>query len=79
MVDDTEWATARQGSLLITDHSTPGTIYKLTRTGGFPGRDTAFSTPYTNVAVLNTRTGATSTVASGFVAPKGLLFVPSHG
>jgi hypothetical protein len=75
MVDDTVWSSRSAHRLLITDHNSPGTIYEVRKIGGFP-RAAAYSTPFTNVATLNTKTGVFSNVATGFSAPKGLLFLP---
>ena len=75
MVDDTAWSYRSAHGLLITDHNSPGTIYVLRKIGGFP-RAAAYTTPFTNVATLNTKTGVTTNVATGFSAPKGLLFLP---
>jgi hypothetical protein len=76
MADDTEWSSASSGRLLITDHNQPGTIYQLTKAGGFGAHPVAYSTPFTEVATLDTRTGVSTPVATGFSAPKGLLFLP---
>jgi hypothetical protein len=75
MVDDTAWSTRLFHRLLITDHNSPGTIYELRKSGGFSS-GMAYTTPFTDVATLNTKTGITAAVATGFSAPKGLLFLP---
>lgn len=75
MVDDTVWSSLSVHRLLITDHSSPGTIYELRKIGGFP-RSAPYTTPFTSVATLNTKTGVATNVATGFSAPKGLLFLP---
>ena len=72
MVDDTAWSYRPAHGLLITDHNSPGTIYVLRKIGGFP-RAAAYTTPFTNVATLNTKTGVTTNVATGFSAPNRML------
>jgi hypothetical protein len=84
IVDETTWATSASstGSFLIADHSNPGTIYRLTKTGGFTA-GAAYATvsndpqPYaSSVGTLDTGTGTITPVATGFSSPKGLLFIP---
>lgn len=84
-VNDTAWATARHGTLFLTDHQDneivaltgtfqPGTAYVAVTPadGNHPGANP----PANYLGVLNLRTGSISTVTTA-VQPQGLLFVAS--
>lgn len=79
-LDDTVWATATQGRLLVVDAGanntywvstsqfTPGTIYTETPSdSGVAG----------TVDVVDPSTGIVTPIVLGFVSPSGLLFVPN--
>ncbi|HZD65870.1 MAG TPA: hypothetical protein VE152_07220 [Acidimicrobiales bacterium] len=78
-INDTAWATARRGTLYITENKNnkvlalrgrfrPGTAYvAVTPNSGAPGY----------LGVLNLSTGAIRPVLSG-IHPEGMIFVPSH-
>ena len=83
IVDETTWARASSGHFLVVDHTTPGVVYLLTRTGGFVP-NTAYTTVSTDnpiasqaasVSVLNPVTGRVAPVVTGLTSPKGLDFI----
>ena len=80
-LDDSAVATSREGFFLVVDHDT-NTTYKLTKAGGFTRGQAYTQAPKGSplagiVGTFNTHTGTVSPVASGFVNPTGMIYVPT--
>jgi hypothetical protein len=78
MVNDTAWATARHGTLYVTQNSANNVV---AISGRFePGTAFVAVTPATGsnfLGTLDLRTGVISPFGPGGIVPEGLLFVPS--
>lgn len=83
IVDETTWAASSTGHFLVADHSKPGAIFSLTRTGGFAvgqsyttvSNDNPAAPAARTVSLLNPTTGAVNPIPTGFSSPKGLEFI----
>jgi hypothetical protein len=74
-VDDTIFATASHGIILVADRDGE-TVYAITR--NIFGSDSAYSATPTSVAELNQDTGFLTNVVTGMVSPHGMAFIPSN-
>ena len=78
-LDDTVWATAANGQLLVVDGKA-NTIYSMRKTGGFTANDVYTQTPDDStipniVGTLDLATGNVAPIAVGFKKATGLLFL----
>jgi len=71
-IDDTVFATASQGVILVSDRDGE-TVYAITRNIFAPGA--AYSAAPTSVAALDPSTGVLTDVVTGMVSPHGIAFV----
>jgi hypothetical protein len=80
-LDDSAVATSREGYLLAVDHDA-NTAYQLTKSGGFtPGQaytQAPKGSPLAGiVGTFDTHSGVVTPIASGFLHPTGMIFVPT--
>lgn len=84
IVDEASWASSAGGHFLVANHSRPGQIYTLTRSGGFARGQAYVTVQHDNpaapaagsVSTLDSGTGAVAPIVTGFSGPKGLEFIP---
>jgi hypothetical protein len=72
-IDDTVFATASQGVILVSDRDGE-TVYAISRNIFSPGA--AYSATPNSVAALDLDTGVLTDVVTGMVSPHGMAFVP---
>jgi hypothetical protein len=77
-VDDTVFATATHGVILVSDRDAgaAGTIYAISKNIFSPGA--AYTAALTSVGSLDFNTGVITNVVTGMVSPHGMAFIPKR-
>jgi hypothetical protein len=76
-VDDTDFPASSQGFLIMAD-TDGNAVYKITAPFFQPGSPYAASDSGGFVGSLDFETGILTPIATGFVSPHGMAFIPQH-